>query len=400
MLHKILAGALGLALAVGGVGAPAFAAEVKPTVTVAAAKISAPKVSVAGKAIVGQKLRVKSAPWKPRGTKLTYRWLQNGKPIPGATRSTLTLKPKQVGKRISVKVTARKAGAKTVTRTSARTVAVKRASFKASTPRLLGSATVGERLTVATGQWSPAATTLTYRWTRDGTTIAGATGPSYTLCPADLGHRIRATVTGARSGYTTTSRTTSPSAVVASFYDASFGTFPTTTYTGYGDDIITLDSSRKAVVVTAQHSGSSNFVVRARTADFGYGDLLVNEIGRYSGTTATGLSPYDDETGILEIDADGAWTITVAPVSSLPALPTSGVGDAVFLYDGAAVTKGVAHYGRSNFIVKQYHRDERFGGRLTWETHVNEIGRYSGNRYFRSGPSVVTIEADGAWEIL
>lgn len=398
MRDRVLAGVVGLVLIFGGAVAPAHSAAGPAPAAVAATKIKAPKVSVKGTAVVGKRLSVKSGSWKPKGVKLTYRWLQNGKSIPGATRSTLTLTPKQVGKRISVKVTARTKGAKTVTRTSSRTAKVKRATFKVSAPLLVGNAAVGDSLTVATGSWNPAATKFTYRWTRDNQTIAGARSQTYALQASDIGHRIRAVVTGSRSGYTTITRTTAPSAVVASFYDATFGTFPTKTYTGYGDDIIRLDDSRKAVVVTAQNWDTRHFSIIARTADFGYGALLVNGSGSpYSGTTATGLSPYDDETGILEVNADGAWTITVAPISSMPSLPVAGVGDGVYLYDGRAGIMTLGHAGRRNFIVQQYYRDAERGGALTWEFHVNEIGQYSGNRYFRSGPSVVTIEADGAW---
>jgi hypothetical protein len=53
--------------------------------------------------------------------------------------------------------------------------------------------------------------------------------------------------------------------------------------------------------VTITHSGSSNFVVKA------WGDtrrLLVNEIGNYNGEV---LLPRDAV--LLEIDADGAWTV-------------------------------------------------------------------------------------------
>ena len=57
-------------------------------------------------------------------------------------------------------------------------------------------------------------------------------------------------------------------------------------------------------LVTARvtHTGSSNFAVLS------YGDsqdLLINEIGRYTGEV---LIPAG--TSVLEIEADGAWSIT------------------------------------------------------------------------------------------
>ncbi|MGO4119642.1 hypothetical protein [Arthrobacter sp. YAF16] len=74
-------------------------------------------------------------------------------------------------------------------------------------PRVAGLPTVGQRLTATPGVWQPSPVTLTYRWQRNGSTIAGATGASYTLAKADIGKTITVTVTGAKSGFASASRT-------------------------------------------------------------------------------------------------------------------------------------------------------------------------------------------------
>jgi hypothetical protein len=80
-------------------------------------------------------------------------------------------------------------------------------------PAVTGQALVGEQLTVSNGSWSPAPTSFARQWQRcdaDGTgclTIDGATGRSYGVRSADVGHRLRALVTA---------RTASGSAAVAS----------------------------------------------------------------------------------------------------------------------------------------------------------------------------------------
>jgi hypothetical protein len=51
------------------------------------------------------------------------------------------------------------------------------------------------------------------------------------------------------------------------------------------------------------HQGSGNFAIWAYSEDGT--DLLVNEIGTY-----TGESLLADGTFVLEITADGSWTIT------------------------------------------------------------------------------------------
>lgn len=57
---------------------------------------------------------------------------------------------------------------------------------------------------------------------------------------------------------------------------------------------------------TMTHKGSSNFSVITIGTD-GTSDLLVNEIGKYAGTVAASPGPV-----LIEIGADGAWTIKPA----------------------------------------------------------------------------------------
>ena len=74
------------------------------------------------------------------------------------------------------------------------------------------------------------------------------------------------------------------------------------TYSGHGDDLLLLTGSGGRLEMT--HNGDSNFAVVA-WGDGGR-DLLVNELGAYSGTAR-----LDSGTGLLTITADGSWTMTV-----------------------------------------------------------------------------------------
>ena len=56
------------------------------------------------------------------------------------------------------------------------------------------------------GTWSPAATTYTYRWYRNGVAISGATHTTYKLTTSDKGKQITVKVTGAKSGYLTAAK--------------------------------------------------------------------------------------------------------------------------------------------------------------------------------------------------
>ncbi len=77
----------------------------------------------------------------------------------------------------------------------------------------------------------------------------------------------------------------------------------TGTWTGKGDDLVVIQSGAFSGLdsVKITNSGQSNFAVWA------YGktqDLLVNEIGNYSGEQ---LLPT--ETVLLEIQSDGTWSL-------------------------------------------------------------------------------------------
>jgi len=69
---------------------------------------------------------------------------------------------------------------------------------------------------------------------------------------------------------------------------------------GIGDSVIWVNTGTKAAIT---HDGESNFAIEEASASNGM-DLLVNEIGAYTGTVRV-HSP-----AILDITADGAWTIT------------------------------------------------------------------------------------------
>ena len=58
--------------------------------------------------------------------KLSYRWYRNGKPIAGATKKSYKVKKADAGKRLRVKVTARKTGYTTVVKYTPRSVKVLR----------------------------------------------------------------------------------------------------------------------------------------------------------------------------------------------------------------------------------------------------------------------------------
>ena len=76
----------------------------------------------------------------------------------------------------------------------------------------------------------------------------------------------------------------------------------TTSLTGSGDEIVRYQGS--APTLTSTHDGSSNFIVWGYKSDGQVTGLIVNEIGPYSGTDL-----IDSGTAIIEVIADGNWTL-------------------------------------------------------------------------------------------
>lgn len=187
-----------------------------------------------------------------------------------------------------------------------------------------------------------------------------------------------------------------PAAEAAAWADGKFGTFAPISQSGSGDNLIVLPAGVDAAIVTATHSGSSNFVLSVLDQNNqSTGDLLVNEIGAYSGSTVYGFNSFGTPT-TLQIMADGAWTVTVSPLSSAAVLDgsASGVGDAVFVYAGPVSKLSITHSGSSNFVVY-----EETASSFNFGLLVNEIGSYSGVVPLSKGPSIVTVEADGNWTL-
>ncbi|WP_151904797.1 hypothetical protein [Brachybacterium ginsengisoli] len=95
----------------------------KATAKVAWRALTTATPKISGTARVGSKLTAKAGSWTS-GTTLSYQWYANGVAIKGATKSTLVLPSSAVGKQITVKVTGRKSGYATASKTSGKTAKV------------------------------------------------------------------------------------------------------------------------------------------------------------------------------------------------------------------------------------------------------------------------------------
>lgn len=163
--------------------------------------VTAPAIT--GEAKVDSSLELSPGTWNP-APELSYQWLADGSPIPGATTTTLDLGPELVGRTITAQVRAERTGYNPVTATTAATTPVAPGTFTVDTaPALRGAARLGETVTVDPGRFTPGdgAVEVAIQWLRGGEPVPGATGASYAVTNSDLGSRISAQVTLSRPGY-------------------------------------------------------------------------------------------------------------------------------------------------------------------------------------------------------
>ena len=157
---------------------------------------------VTGLPRVASTLTTSAATFAPAGADVTYRWRANGVAIRGAVEQSLTLRPAQEGKRITVKATATLPGYPTLSVVSARTAAVQEDTLLAGEgPTIQGAAVVDGTLTASPGSWTPVPTRLLYQWTADGLALEGATTPTLTPGPELVGKALGVTVTARKWGY-------------------------------------------------------------------------------------------------------------------------------------------------------------------------------------------------------
>ncbi len=216
--YKLVAPDLGTTIAVTVIGARSGYVTTtktsKSTTNVKAGSLARGKVKVTGVRRVGRVLTAKTSRWSS-GVTYYYQWYRNGKAITGATGKSYTLTPTDHRDRFKVRVRTTKDGyTPSSSRMSVRTRKVRLGYLGKVTPQVVGTAEVGQTLTVVAGSWQPASTTFTYQWYRVNKRgkvyrIVGATAPSLAVTANLLGYRIKVKVTGRAAGYHTGSRMSS-----------------------------------------------------------------------------------------------------------------------------------------------------------------------------------------------
>lgn len=172
--------------------------------------------------------------------------------------------------------------------------------------------------------------------------------------------------------------------------------FTTIKLSGRGSKVPQFTLPEEPAIATITNKGSSNFAVWSLGADGTEQDLLVNEIGNYSGKVLFNL---DSHSAAFKVESNGSWTITISPVASaarrwVTTEALTGKGDDVIFVLGdvtGLMTTNVTHTGSSNFAV--YSESTTSGKDLL----INEIGNYKGEVPLPDGTVLIEVTADGSW---
>lgn len=173
------------------------------------------------------------------------------------------------------------------------------------------------------------------------------------------------------------------------------GEFAPFTLSGSGSSVpgLTIPGDKRAILEIS-YSGPSNFAIVSYGPGDEYLDLLVNEIGNYSGRRPVNFSidQFNGPVRYLEITASGSWTINVLPPSHAHT-EWGGFGDDVVAITPSSANRpmSIIHNGSSNFYVWSYSNTRRL------DLEVNEIGGFSGTVLLDAGASYLEIGADGSW---
>lgn len=173
------------------------------------------------------------------------------------------------------------------------------------------------------------------------------------------------------------------------------GEFAPFTLSGNGDSVpgLTIPGEKRAILEIS-YQGPSNFAIVSYGPGDEYLDLLVNEIGSYSGRRPVNfvIDQFDGPVRYLEVTASGPWTINVLPLSHAHT-EWGGAGDDVVAITSSSANRpmAISHTGSSNFFVWSYSTSRRL------DLEVNEIGNFSGTVLLDAGARYLEIGADGWW---
>ena len=283
--------------------------------------------SISGSATTGSSLTANTGTWDT-GVSFGYVWNRDGSPIVGATSSSYTVTSDDVGHQLTVTVTGSKTGYWDTPVTSAGVTATSGPLSLTPAPTISGSAIFGNTLTAVPGTWDDGVS-FSYQWKRDGSSIGSATGSTYLVSAADIGHTLTVSVTGSKAGFSNSTQTSA--GATASAASLVLTPVPTITGTASVGNTLTAHAGSWDAGVTLSYqwnrngspigSGSSSTYTIVQ-ADGGSA-ITVSVTGSKTGyststKTSTGVTP---PAGTLTLKPKPKFTGTAAVGSTLTGVP-------------------------------------------------------------------------------
>ncbi len=168
----------------------------------ASALASTSPPTIVGVPQVGVQLKATVGGWRGGPTAYDFQWMSNGVAVPGATLTAYTPTGADLGKAISLRVTAKRTGYTSGIATSAPTAPVVKGAFTVVAPTVVsGTPLVDEVLTVTPGTFAPAPQAAVIQWRADGVVIPGASGSTLPLTPELVGKAITALTIAKGDGF-------------------------------------------------------------------------------------------------------------------------------------------------------------------------------------------------------
>lgn len=168
--------------------------------------------------------------------------------------------------------------------------------------------------------------------------------------------------------------------------------------TGSGDDVVEIDKWDGPAIVDVVREGGGHFSITSYTSSSDYLELLVNVIAPYQGKVVMDLLSFEDEpASLLEINASGAWSITIYPFDRAYVNEMDAPGyyenntDDVVLVTGSSQT--------ATFTVSAHHFGVWGVSDSDIDLLVNEIGPYEGKVMIPSGLFLLIVTAEGDWNV-
>ena len=288
-----------------------------------AAPVATTAPAVTGTPKVGQTLTATAPVWDTGGVTESRQWLREGVAIEGATGATYVVQPADVGQKIRVRYTATKTGYSDGTSSSDEMTGLLGDALVATTAAAVsGSGEVGTSLTATAPDWATSGWTVTRQWLNGTDPIAGATGVTYEVQPADVGDQIRVRYTATRSGYADgTSESIPITAVVGSAPGITLA--PTITGTPKVGELLTATApmwTREGVSTTFQWLRNGEQIVGATGSTYTLATADAAQlISVQTSGTQDGYAPGSATSDAVQVAKLTSTTTAKLPKAKVPA---------------------------------------------------------------------------------